>query len=179
MIKISIKYLLVKIKYILKKRDMDVIIKFFRSKGIKIGEECNIYSDIVTSEPELITIGNNVTISNDVQFITHDNSVSKVFTEYTDIFGEITIGDNCFIGARAIILPGVEISNNTIVGSGSVVTKSFSEDGIVIGGNPAKKICDISQYSEKVKNNLFNINNLTNEETKELLRLNKDKFIRK
>ena len=51
----------------------------------------------------------------------------------------ITIGDNCWIGAGAIINPGVTLGNNVVVGSGSVVTKSFP-DNVVIAGNPAKVI---------------------------------------
>lgn len=52
---------------------------------------------------------------------------------------EIIIGENVFIGEKAIILPGVKIGNNTIIGAGSVVTKSFG-DNVMIAGNPAKII---------------------------------------
>ena len=53
---------------------------------------------------------------------------------------EIHIGKNSWIGANAIILPGVRLGEHTIVGAGSIVTKSFSEGNCVIGGNPAKII---------------------------------------
>ena len=53
--------------------------------------------------------------------------------------GEIKIGDNCFIGARAIILPGVTLGNECVVAAGAVVTKSYPS-GSVLGGNPAKLI---------------------------------------
>lgn len=53
---------------------------------------------------------------------------------------EIHIGKNCQIGIHAIILPGVTLGNNVIVGAGSVCTKSFLEDNIIIGGNPARLI---------------------------------------
>ena len=49
----------------------------------------------------------------------------------------IVIGKNSWIGAGAIILPGVELGANTIVGAGAVVTKSFKKGNTVIGGNPA------------------------------------------
>ncbi len=52
----------------------------------------------------------------------------------------IKLGDNIWIGANAIILPEVEIGDNCIIGAGSVVTKSFTEDNLVIAGNPAKII---------------------------------------
>ncbi|HRW21082.1 MAG TPA: acyltransferase [Bacteroidales bacterium] len=52
----------------------------------------------------------------------------------------VIIGDNVWMGTSAIILPGVEIGNNCIIGAGSVVTKSFKEDNLLIAGNPAKII---------------------------------------
>ena len=80
-----------------------------------------------------------MTISNDVQLITHDNYVIKIIDNATDVFGEIVIGNNCFIGARSIILPGVTIGNNCIIGAGSVVTKDIPPYSVVVG-IPAKKI---------------------------------------
>ena len=56
---------------------------------------------------------------------------------------EIKIGENCWIGMNAMILPGVHLANHIIVGAGSVVTKSFEEENIIIAGNPAKKIKNI------------------------------------
>lgn len=56
---------------------------------------------------------------------------------------EIDIGENCWIGMNCMILPGVKLANHIIVGAGSVVTKSFDEENIIIAGNPAKKIKDI------------------------------------
>lgn len=50
----------------------------------------------------------------------------------------IEIGPNCWIGANAVILPGVKLLNGTIVGAGSVVTRGFGEENIVVAGNPAK-----------------------------------------
>ena len=52
----------------------------------------------------------------------------------------IRIEEGCWIGAGAIILPGVHLKKSTIVGAGSVVTKSFKENNITIAGNPAKII---------------------------------------
>lgn len=50
----------------------------------------------------------------------------------------IEIGSQCWIGANAVILPGVKLLPGTIVGAGSVVTRGFEEGYIVVAGNPAK-----------------------------------------
>lgn len=88
--------------------------------------------------------------------------------EFTDVFGKINIGDNCFIGANSIILPGVTLMPNTIVAAGSVVTKSF-KGNVVVGGNPAKVITDMVTYRNKVKPYAISTNGLTFKEKKDLL----------
>ena len=55
----------------------------------------------------------------------------------------ITIGENCWIGMNAMVLPGVILGNHTIVGAGSVVTKSFEKGNCIIAGNPAKVIKEL------------------------------------
>lgn len=94
----------------------------------------------MTTEPYLIRLGNNVTISGNVVFVTHDNSLSKVSSEYVNLFGYITVGDNCFLGQNTTIMYGCTLANNIIVASGSVVCNSFPEENIIIAGNPARKV---------------------------------------
>lgn len=90
-----------------------------------------------------------MTIATDVSFETHDASANFYLENTSDIYGRINIGDNVFIGMRTIILPGVTIANNVIIGAGSVVTKSILEEGIVLAGNPARRICSISELKTK------------------------------
>ena len=62
---------------------------------------------------------------------------------------DIRIGENCWIGMNAVVLPGVVLGDHTVVAAGAVVTKSFPEGYTVIGGVPAKKIRDISQIKKE------------------------------
>lgn len=85
-----------------------------------------------------IYIGSGTRIAGNVGIITanHDlNDLSKAAPGK-----DVRIGKNCWIGMNSMILPGVELGEHTIVGAGSVVTKSFPEGNCVIAGNPAQKI---------------------------------------
>lgn len=57
-------------------------------------------------------------------------------TDYVKSSRPVKIGEGCFLGARTIVLKGVELGSGVVVGAGSVVTKSFPS-GSLIGGNPA------------------------------------------
>lgn len=117
---------------------------------MKIGENCTIQAGVTFdySLCWLIKIGNNVTIAPEAFLLAHDASTIKEL-HYTKV-GPITIEDNVFIGARALIMPGVTIGKNSIVAAGSIVTKSVPENSIV-AGNPAKVISTTNEYLEKNK----------------------------
>ena len=142
---------------------------FFRREGIKVGNNCRINCNILTAESYLIELGDNVTISDHVSFITHDNSISKIVDGKSDLFGKIKIGDNCFIGAHSILMYGVSLPNNTIVASGSVVCKSIDEEYKIIGGNPARIIGDWDKFAQKSEAFGADIKGMTREEKKEAL----------
>lgn len=165
----GVKYFFAKVKYKLFGSNDEIISSYFRKQGIEVGQDCHIYSDITTSESYLIHIGNNVTISNDVQFLTHDNSICKVLPEFTDLFGEIVIGNNCFIGSHAIMLPGVHLADNIIVAAGSVVTKSFCDEKIIIGGVPARVIGNWESFKERYRRAAINIDDLSANEKKKVI----------
>ena len=63
---------------------------------------------------------------------------------------DVDVRDNCFIGAGAIILPGVTIGPNSIVAAGAVVNSDVP-DGMIVGGVPAKVIGTMTDFAEKQK----------------------------
>lgn len=99
-------------------------------------------------EKHLLCIGDNVIISSDVLFVTHDAAYTKIGDKAKSLFGKIVIGDNCFVGERATIMYGCELTDNIIVAAGAVVTKSFSTPYTIIGGNPAKVIGTWDRYRD-------------------------------
>lgn len=76
-----------------------------------VGEGVTLCTTWFLSEPYLISIGNNVTVAGDVSFITHDASFWNMARKYdipyneVDNVGKIELKDNCFIGARTILMP--------------------------------------------------------------------------
>lgn len=88
-----------------------------------------------------IYIGHGTYIAANVGLITanHDlNNLSKAAPGK-----DIVIGENCWIGMNSVLLPGVTLGAHTVVGAGSIVTKSFPEGNCVIAGNPAKLLKNI------------------------------------
>ncbi len=85
-----------------------------------------------------IYIGKGVYIAPNVGIITANHDVNDLSSHVKG--QDVKIGEGSWIGMNAIILPGTELGKKTIVGAGSVVTKSFPEGNVVIGGNPAKII---------------------------------------
>ncbi len=132
-------------KKILEKAGSDRKIKYWRKKGMKIGENCHFETMAFSTEPYLIEIGNNVAIAYGTNLVTHDGGIWCMRKEFNDgdIFGKIKIGNNVFIGMNCIILPNTIIGNNCIVGAGSVLRGKYPDDSIIIG-NPAKVIMKMS-----------------------------------
>ncbi|MBO4339103.1 MAG: acyltransferase [Clostridia bacterium] len=149
-------------------------VDYWRSKGVKIGKNTDINRYVVFgTEPYLITIGDNVRITRDVELITHDGGVwvlRNLYSEFKDIdiFGRIVIGNNVYIGNGAIVLPGVTIGNNCIIGAGAIVTKDVPENSIV-AGVPARVIETIDEYVEKNKSRFVNTKYMDSQQKKEYL----------
>lgn len=116
--------------------------------GLTVGKNFNpqLGFDLDASHCWLITIGDNVTFGPGVRVLAHDASMHGALG-YTKI-APVTIGNNVFIGAGSVVLPGTRIGSNAIIGAGSVVTKDVP-DGMVYAGNPACEICSVQDFLAK------------------------------
>jgi maltose O-acetyltransferase len=131
-------------------------IKDLIKNGLTVGENVfvNFNTIIDVSFCFLIEIGNNVTLAPNVHLLAHDAS-TKNELGYTKV-GRVSIGNNVFIGAGSIILPGTTIGNNVIIGAGSVVSTNIPENSVAVG-NPAKVISTYVDYMEKNKKLLIQL----------------------
>ena len=153
--------------------------KYAKLIGVNIGAN-NFIPDknCWSSEPYLITVGNNCQITNGVRIFTHGGAnVVRKYNPNFDIFGKVIIGDWVYIGNNSLIMPGVTIGDGSLVAAGSVVTKSVPS-GVVVGGNPAKILSTVDDYIKH--NDPFNLNSkrMKQKEKKVFLSsLSDDKFI--
>ena len=133
-------------KFLMEEKTIDDYIK----RGLKIGIGCDIKDNVILDYGacNLITIGNNVTIAPQAYLLAHDASTKRELG-YTKI-GLINIKDNVFIGARALIMPGVTVGENSIVAAGAVVTKDVPAN-TVVAGNPPQVITTKEEYVNKNK----------------------------
>lgn len=152
----------------------DSYIELLKEDGVTIGKGCDIAKSAnFGSEPWLISIGNNVRVTQRVQFITHDGGLwtlrkMGLIKEEDVKYGSISIGNNCNISWNSIIMPNVHIGNNVVIAAGAVVTKNVP-DGEVWGGVPAKKIETVEEYFSKIVDDTEPTNGMSSREKREYL----------
>lgn len=95
-----------------------------------------------------IIIGGNVRLGPGVKLISASHNL--VDFDVHNPAEPIIIGDNCWLGADSIILPGVNLGEHTVVGAGAVVTKSF-KGNCLVAGVPAQHIKELPEYARKEK----------------------------
>lgn len=145
-------------------------IRYARWLGVKVGNNCRLIHVSYSSEPYLITLGDHVSASF-VRFETHDGGVWVLREENPeiDIVKPIKVGNNVFIGYGAVILPGVTIADNVVIGARSVVTKDIPQNSVV-AGVPARVIKTMDEYKASCAGNI--------EQTKMFSKAQKESFYR-
>ncbi len=133
-------------------------VRCLRRRGARIGRHTTILTRVKDfgSEPWLVEIGSGVSLAAGVAFITHDGT-SRVFrhriegsSPFGNRFGTIRVLDNCVVGLRAILLPGVTVGPNSIVGAGSVVTRDVPPATVAVGV-PARALCTLDEYVDRYR----------------------------
>jgi acetyltransferase-like isoleucine patch superfamily enzyme len=148
-------------------------VRYFRRQGAQIGEGVEIFgASLFTfgSEPYLVSIGNHVTISHDVDFITHDGGLRIARAKYPNayLYRRIQVADHCFLGAHSVLLPGATIGAGSVIGSGSIVTGEIPS-GVVAIGAPAKPVKSVADYVQENKHLWIDTGGLTPRAKRELL----------
>lgn len=117
------------------------------------------------TEPWIITIGDNVHITDGVKFITHDGGtlLYRHMIPDLEITKPIVIGDNVYIGNNVILLPGVTIGNNVVIGAGAVVTRSIPDNSVAVGV-PVRVIKTADEYLAKLKRESLHLGHLKGQE---------------
>lgn len=134
-----------------KKEKTEVLKKLFGSMGTNV----SINMNCTFVDCNRIEIGNNVLIASNVQIYTATHPVElsdRLTPDWNPDSGEyfcrtyalpVKIGNGCWIGGGAIILPGVSIGDGTVIGAGSVVTKDIPANCVAVG-NPCRVIRKIN-----------------------------------
>ncbi|MDZ4141401.1 MAG: acyltransferase [Methylotenera sp.] len=117
-----------------------------------MGENCRFNPYVNITDPEYVSIGNNVTLSH-CNLIGHDGVIGMLNNAYNmklDSVGKIVIKDNVFVGHGSTVLPNITIGSNVIIAAGAMVNKDVP-DGLIVGGVPAKPIGRTEDLANRLK----------------------------
>lgn len=118
-------------------------------KHIEVGKNFYANYNCTILDVAKVKIGDNCMFAPNVSIFTAGHPVHPVSRNTMYEYGiEITIGDNVWIGGNTVVLPGVNIGSNTVIGAGSVVTKDIP-DWVIAAGNPCKVIRKITEEDKK------------------------------
>ena len=167
-----------KILHIDDRNQLDIAV----SNGLRIGKDCHVMGECIIDPGHcwLISIGDRVTLAPRVHILAHDASTKRELGQTR--LGCVSIGDDVFIGAGSIILPGIRIGNKVVIGAGSVVSRGIPDNSVAVG-NPARVVGTYDAFIERKmqeKNHYpcfdwtYTIGNITEEKRDEMQRLIKE-----
>ncbi len=125
---------------------------FYRMRGTKIGKNVGIAQGVFIEEsrPSLVTIEDGVNIGPRAIIVAHDSAYHCIDSDIPILSGKVIIKKSAYIGAGAIILPGVTIGERAIVAAGALVTKDVPP-GMIVAGVPAKFMKTVAEGLSKFK----------------------------
>lgn len=124
-------------------------IRFDYGKNTEVGDNFFANFNTVILDVAKVTIGKNVMFAPNVSIYTAGHPVHPDSRNSGYEYGiPITIGDNVWMGGNSVVLPGVHIGNNVVIGAGSVVTKDIP-DNVIAAGNPCRVIRAITEADRK------------------------------
>jgi len=140
--------------------DSDLYVMYLRKKGVTIGEGTRFYGRVLIdfSRPCMINIGRNCEFTEGVVILTHGYDWAVLREKYGEVLassGKVVIEDNVFVGVHSVILKGVRIGRDTIIGAGSIVTHNIPPNSVAVG-NPCRVVMSIDKYYEKRKQEYVN-----------------------
>lgn len=141
-------------------------LRYAKIVGVNFGKDLHIYGNVHWgSEPWIITLGDNVHLTEGVSFLTHDAGILIFKKDYPDLelTKPIIVGNDVYIGANTMILGGVTIGNKVIIGCGSIITKDIPDNSVAVG-SPARVIKSADEYLEKAKHNSIHLGHLYGQE---------------
>ena len=148
-------------------------IEYMKKVGVNFPEgKVHVYGRVAWgSEPWIITLGENVYITDGVKFITHDGGTLLYRNQVPDleITKPIVLGNDVYVGNNVIFLPGVTVGNNVVIGAGAVVSRDIPDNSVAVGV-PARVIKTADEYLEKLKKESLHLGHLKGEEKDKALR---------
>ena len=123
-------------------------------RGLSVGRNFSRMDGVIIDPSHCwhISIGDNVVLAPNVHILAHDAS-TKIFLGYTRV-AETKIGNNVFVGAGSIVLPGVTIGDNVVIGAGSIVSRNIPDNSVAVG-NPAQVVKSLSVFLNENKQNML------------------------
>ena len=149
-------------------------IGYAKHLGVNLGNNVRFYGmkpTMFSTEPWLITIGNDCYITANCLFVTHDGGTLILRKEVPDLelTAPIEIGNDVYIGVNTTILPGTKVGNRCIIGACSLLKGEYP-DNSVIAGVPAKVIKTTDEYLEQAKQNSLHFGHLTGKDKEKELK---------
>lgn len=143
-------------------------VEYAKKIGVHMGADVHIYGDcykMFGTEPWAIKLGSHVHITDGVRFVNHDGGtlVFRHLVPDLEITKKISVGDYVYIGIQSIIMPGVHIGNNCIIGAGAVVTRDIPDNSVAVGV-PARVIKTADEYFDKIQRESLHLGHLVGEE---------------